>query len=195
MQDCAELAERPWMQMNAQVSQRLTCWPHHKIALTQAWFQHVPSFKRLSPDLSIVQSNYINFQFNVFYVFVKAHPWVLKPPSRDFEGRLASFAGRTGGYIWPCKTATVNKISIMTEGVICRLQVAGENFKYVRTVNAKLIFSKKKTKNKKTTTTASRHFTASRKPEVVSGNCFLQEPMGSRLATSRLELDFAAGAL
>ena len=136
--------------MNAQVRQRLPCWPHHEIALIQAWFQHVPSFKRLSPDLSIVQSNYINFQFNVFYVFVKAHPWVLKPPSRrDFEGRLASFASMTGGYIWPCKTATVNKISIMTEGVICRLQVAGENFKYARTVNAKLIFFKKtKTKTK-----------------------------------------------
>ena len=37
----------------------------------------------------------------------------------------------------------------MTEGVICRLQVAGENFKYVRTVNAKLIFSKKKNKKQK----------------------------------------------
>ena len=155
MQHCAELAElaeRPWMQMNAQLRQRLTCWRHHEIALTQAWFQHVPSFKRLSPDLSIVLSNYINFQFNVFYVFVKA--WVLKPPSRDFEGRLASFAGRTGGYIWPCKTTTVNKISIMTEGVICRLQVAGENFKYVRTVNAKLIFSKKKNKNNNNSVTS-----------------------------------------
>ena len=37
----------------------------------------------------------------------------------------------------------------MTEGVICRLQVAGENFKYVRTVNAKLIFSKKKKQKQK----------------------------------------------
>ena len=36
----------------------------------------------------------------------------------------------------------------MTEGVICRLQVAGENFKYAQTVNAKLIFSKKKQQQK-----------------------------------------------
>ena len=146
MQHCAELAERPWMQMNAQVRQRLTCWPHHEIAFTQAWFQHVPSFKRLSPDLSIVQSNYINFQFNKFYVFVKAHPWVLKPPSRDFEGRLASFAGRTGGYIWPCRTATVNKISIMTEGVICRLLVRISSTCERSTLN--WFFQKKKQKQK-----------------------------------------------
>ena len=54
---------------------------------------------------------------------------------------------------------------------------------------------KNKTTTTTTTTTASRHFTASRRPQIVPGNCFLQEPMGSRLATSRLELDFATGAL